>query len=667
MNTKQQEVFKPLKIVATADHISSLTQASALGAISELIWNGFDASSQRVDISYIFNNMDGLETIIVQDYGNGIPIEDAELYFSSIGDSWKKAKKKNYHHPLHGQNGKGRFKAFSLGSHVEWQTTYKNKNGLVSQYSIIGNDNNLQEFKATDPITPQIKNSGTRVIISNPYTKKANELLKDKFSRDITKKFAVYLADSQHLSISVNGIAINPKDFQTHKKEIDITDKFEHFTEHQFILTIVEWSIETDRKIHLCSMKGISLAEYEPKTKIKAKGFNFTAYIKSDYFEEVEKNSNIQDIIELDPDIINIISAAVNEIQGHFRSRMATQYQDAVQQWKEEKVYPYESENQLTEVQKAEKDVFDILAVNVQNFLPNFQKTERTSKKFMFKLIAQAISENPESVQKIITEVLGLHKEEQDKLAELLENTSLSSIISSATIVANRLNFLEGLTDLLFNNNTKKIFTERDQLHKILENEAWIFDEQFALTHSEKTLEHVLEKHMSLLGTRHDEGINLEDVLLPDGKRGRIDLMLNKVNKPRVGEFDYLVVELKRPTKKIDSDVINQIEKYAIAVAEDERFLNTKVNWTFLAISNELDAYAKRKANQRDLPPGVIFQDGELNIKVIVKSWAEVINEAKTKLEFINQHLEYQVNEDSSKKYLTDMHESFIPKDKKSA
>ena len=402
MGMKQQVTFKPLKIVATADHISSLTQASALGAISELIWNGFDASSQRVDISYTFNSMEGLETIIVQDYGNGIPVEDVEQYFSSIGDSWKKAKKKNYHHPLHGQNGKGRFKAFSLGSHVEWQTTYKKQNGLVSQYSIIGNDNNLQEFKATDPITPQVKTSGTRVIISNPYTKKANELLKDKFPRDITKKFAVYLADSKHLSIHVNGVAVNPKDFQINKKEIDISYKFEHFTEHQFILTIVEWSIETDRKIHLCSMKGISLAEYEPKTKIKAKGFNFTAYIKSDYFEEVEKNSNIQDIIDIDPDIISIISAAVNEIQGHFRSRMATQYQDAVQQWKEERVYPYECDKQLSEVKKAEKDVFDILAVNVQNFLPNFHKTERTSKRFMFKLIAQAIAENPESIQKIL-------------------------------------------------------------------------------------------------------------------------------------------------------------------------------------------------------------------------------------------------------------------------
>ncbi|WP_315080310.1 ATP-binding protein [Acinetobacter guillouiae] len=661
MNNKQNTTFKPLKIVATADHIGSLTQASALGAISELIWNGFDASSHKVDISYTVNEIEGLETIIVQDYGDGISFEDAELYFSSIGDSWKKIKKKNYHHPLHGQNGKGRFKAFSLGSYVEWQTIYKNKNGVLNQYSIIGNDNNLQEFKATDFIIPQIKACGTRVTISNLHKKKANELLRDKFSRDITKKFAVYLADSPHLSICVNGKPINPKDFQVNKKEYDISDKFEHFTEHQFILTIVEWSIETDRKIHLCSMKGISLAEYEPKTKIKAKGFNFTAYIKSEYFEDLEKKSNIQDLIELDIDVNYILAAAVNEIQGHFRSRIAIQYQDAVKQWKEEKVYPYEDDKPLTEVQKAEKDVFDILAVNVQNFLPNFHKTEKTSKKFMFKLIAQAIAENPESIQKIMTEVLGLQKEEQDQLAKLLENTSLSSVISSATIVANRLNFLDGLADLVFDNHTKKALTERDQLHKILENEAWIFDEQFALTNTEATLEKVLKEHISRLGERSDSSDSIGAVLLPDGKQGRIDLMLSKVNQPRVGEFDYLVVELKRPSKKIDSDVLNQIEKYAIAVAEDERFLNLKVNWTFLAVSNELDSYATRKANQRDQAPGVVYQDGELNIKVIVKSWAEIINDAKAKLQFINEHLEYKVTQDSSKKYLEEMHKDFIP------
>lgn len=52
--------------------------------------------------------------------------------------------------------------------------------------------------------------------------------------------------------------------------------------------------------------------------------------------------------------------------------------------------------------------------------------------------------------------------------------------------------------------------------------------------------------------------------------------MLHKVVQPRTGEYDYLIVELKRPTKKIDSEVLSQIESYAMAVANDERFHGIK-------------------------------------------------------------------------------------------
>ena len=99
-----------------------------------------------------------------------------------------------------------------------------------------------------------------------------------------------------------------------------------------------------------------------------------------------------------------------------------------------------------------------------------------------------------------------------------------------------------------------------------------------------------------------------------------------------------------------------------IAVAEDERFLNTKVNWTFLAISNELDDYAEDEANQRNKPKGLIHDSAQHNITVWAKTWSEVIANARAKLQFINQHLQYEVTQESSQKYLKEAHEKFIPK-----
>ena len=75
--------------------------------------------------------------------------------------------------------------------------------------------------------------------------------------------------------------------------------------------------------------------------------------------------------------------------------------------------------------------------------------------------------------------------------------------------------------------------------------------------------------------------------------------MLSKAIQPRTGEYDYLIVALKRPSQKIDSDVITQVKKYATAVVRDQRFHGVNSRWTFIAISNELDDFARRESNQR--------------------------------------------------------------------
>lgn len=651
--------YQPFRVVATPGHIKSLTEASASKALTELIWNGFDASSTTVCVTFKYNSLEGLDNIIVEDLGSGIPFNEVETHFGKIGDSWKKVKKDKYHHPLHGQNGKGRFKAFCLGADVEWKTTYLDQNSHNS-YSILGNHNHIEEFKISDVEHNANSNQGTIVTISNLYSK-ANELLKEKTKEEITKNFAVFLSEYSHLQLNFDGTKIDPKSVQIDCKEYDLSELFSDITSHPIKLTIIEWAIETERVINICSSKGIILEEYKPKNRVKAKGFSFTAYLRSTYFQEME-NIGLLGLVELDQNMKSIIDVAIDNIQEHFRKRLADKYSGIIQEWKNENIYPYQDDKLLNSIEKAEQEVFDILAANVQTFLPNFSKTEKTSKKFMFKLIAQAINENPESLQKIINEVLDLRKEDQDKLAELLENTTLSSIISSATIVANRLNFLDELENLLFGERTKKVFTERDQLHKMLENEAWIFDENFTLSQSEERLETVLKKHLSKLGDREDPRETIDPVLLSDGRTGRIDLMLNKVNQTRHGEFDYLVVELKRPSKKIDDDVIVQIKKYATAVATDERFHNVPAKWTFLAISNELDAYAEEEANQRNKPKGLIHDSAQHNITVWAKTWAEVIANARAKLQFINEKLNYNVTQESAQKYLKETHDKFIPK-----
>lgn len=650
------QAMTKIHVTAKRDFLESLTTARPLAALAELVWNGFDANTNQVQVFLESNDMDGIQSIRVRDHGYGIDYSKVETLFGSLGDSWKKTGDRQNGRALHGKNGKGRFKAFALGERVEWNTTYQ-QNGKRYSYKISGSAQTLDDFETSNPEEVSGVPVGTEVVVYN-LQHDFRSLREDSAPLELAKIFAAYLTEYPGLRLEYNGVVVDPKSVQSHSGDYHLGDvELGDGRKAIVAVSIIEWNIQTDRVLHLCDASGIALHELQAGTQIRAPGFHFTAYIKSDHFRELDKTNQLG-LAELHPDVQTIIKVARGKIKEHFRRRLVEDQSKIVERWKEEKIYPYEDSPNLDPVESAERQVFDILAVNVQSYLPSFDDADIKSKKFTFRLLAQAVRENPESVQKIIGEVLGLKKDEQDELAELLQKTSLSSIISSAKIVANRLNFLDGLEHLLFDRENKKKLLERDQLHKILENEAWLFDEEFSLAGSELRLEEVLNKHLDKLGLRMDDP---DPVEVGEGKTGRIDLMLHKVIKPRAGEYDYLIVELKRPSKKIDDEVLTQIKKYAMAVAKDERFRDIRTRWKFVAVSNDLDDFAKSEASQRDRQRGMVYDNGELNITVWARTWADVINDARARLHFVNKQLAYEVDQDSAKAYLKKAHAKFIP------
>lgn len=642
-----------ISIEAKEDFLERLSSASPINALAELIWNGLDAGSDEIDVRLVKNKMDGLEEICVQDKGCGIPYDQVQELFGNLGASWKKNTVKKYGRALHGKDGAGRLKAFALGNRVMWKTTFASDFERKT-YQIEGVASALNSLTYTDPMPATNTPTGTQVVISN-IEKSHGTLLSDNASHELAKLFAAYLSQYPHVSIILNGSKIDPSGFQSFTKEIQLDPVLLRNGERADLsVRIIEWNISTKRVIHLCDRSGVSLHEID--AGVQAKGFQFTAYIQCDYFRELNKE-NLLMMDDLHPDLEALVSKGRETIRTHFRHRLAEKQRHIVARWKEEDIYPYKEKTNLTPVEEAERQVFDILGVNLEAYLPRFDEADQSSRKFTFMLLAQALRENPKSVQKIITEVLCLKVEDQESLAALLQNTPLSNIISTAQIVANRLDFLIALENLLFDKDTKEKLLERDQLHKILETESWIFDEQFALSCSEKRLEEVLELHINKLGKRKDD----DPVLREGGIQGRIDLMLSRVNQPRHDERDYLIVELKRPSQKINSEILSQVESYAIAVAKDPRFHTDKTRWRFMIVSNEMDDHAKRKAKQRDRFKGLVFDDSELNIEVWAFDWTEIISKARSRLQFINESLRYEADRDSATEYLLKTHKKFIP------
>ena len=511
-------------------------------------------------------------------------------------------------------------------------------------------------FSYSDPQSAS-EPTGTKVVISHLKEKGLGVLLAEGAPLEFAKIFAQYLCKYPDVQLTINGQKIIPSDYF---RLVDVhslrTIKAADGKSNDVVMEILEWIPPVERGISLCDSSGIELHTLE--AKLRAKGLNFTIQLKSDYFANLNKE-NLLILDELDPGVHNLVEEAREYTRGYVRSKKAEEQAGIVAQWKEEDIYPYAEKSDLSPVEKAERQVFDIIGVNVEDYLPDFERADQKQRKFTFRLLAQAITNNPESLQTIISDVLDLKKEDQDDLADLLKKTNLVNVIKSAKIVANRLDFLTGLQNLLFDKETKASLLERDQLHKILEKEAWLFDENFALTVSEATLKEVLDAHLSLLGKRCDDD---SDVTREDGRGGRVDLMFSLVNRPKIGLRDHLIVELKRPSQKINAEVLGQIQSYAFAVSKDPRFDKTTTRWKFIAVSNDLDDFADMQTHQKDRPEGLVFADADAHIEVWAFKWTTILHDAEARLQFINQTLSYNADRESAKEYLQKAHERFIPK-----
>lgn len=645
--------MKPIPISPKQDFLDRVGTAAPIKAVSELIWNGLDAKANCVEVSYKFNGCDVLDEITVKDDGVGIDASNVEILFGGIGESWKRTQDRFGGRTLHGKKGEGRFKAFSLGDFVEWRTTYKAES--YKKFIIKGHGHPCS-FSYSD-IEDSFGPSQTEVVISNLKDKGLGSLTASNALQEFARIFALYLSKNPTIQLIINGQRIIPSDYC---RPVVIQSlqpiKTKNGKTYDVILEILDWSQPIEREISLCDSSGIELHAVD--ARLRAKGLNFTVQLKSDYFAELA-NDNLLILEDLEPSVNSLIEEAREYARGYVRTKKAEEQANIVSQWKEEDIYPYKDKADLSPVERAERQVFDIIGVNVEDYLPAFEAADKKQKKFTFRLLAQAITNNPESLQTIITDVLDLKKEAQDELADLLKKTDLASVIKSAKTVANRLDFLVGLKNLLFDKETKNSLLERDQLHKILEREAWLFDENFTLTVSEATLEDVLKLHLDKLGRRADDD---RDVRREDGGRGRVDLMFSLSNKPRIGQTDHLIVELKRPSKKIDIEVLNQIQSYAFAVADDPRFDKASTHWKFIVVSDGLDSYAEKQAHQKDRPVGQVFVDDDNRIEVWALEWSSVIHDAEARLQFINQTLSYNADRESAKAYLTSKYEQFIPK-----
>jgi hypothetical protein len=641
-----------LELEVASDHIERLTRfKKPILAIEELIWNALDADATEVRVELAESRLGGLERITVRDNGHGITPDICDAAFGSLGGSPKLQMSISPNgRQIHGSSGEGRFKAFGLGQQVIWSTCYAEENTLYF-FKISGRRSNLKEFEVSDPKKGG-KHTGVEVEI-RPDSALHVLLDTDVCVAELSRRLALYLCKYPGIEIYYDGCRIDPSKIEDRTSNYPFEVQQPNGESIPAELTIIEWTCPTERALYLCNKAGFARDERPPR--IQAKGWEFTAYVKSDLVEELAE-SNAFALDDLHPGLKALLDTSKDLIRTHFRKREEEQALHLIEKWKAEEVYPYSSEDH-DPLEQAEREVFNVCAVKVHDYLPNFEESDRKNKRLTFQLLKQALEANPTSLQTILREVLALPDEQQNELAKLLERTRLSSIINASQVVLGRLDFLASLDALLFGDYKHQLL-EPSQMQQILLGELWIFGEQYYLGVEDQSLRAVLEKHVQLLD--REALVPSGEVKDLDGKSCRVDLMLHqRYPKGTPDIYEHLVIELKRPNVCIGQKEISQIERYAFKVADDERFDKKHVQWNFVLLGNSFDDFARNKCNVADRAYGHIYPG---NPNIYVKPWSSIIEQAKWRYEFYRKQLAAEVSTDDGLEYLRTKYPHFIPK-----
>jgi hypothetical protein len=634
-----------LTISVEKDHLERLTAVSGSFALIELIWNSLDADATKIDISYKYEpGLDRYESITIEDDGHAISFNDAKEVFGRLGGSIKKIKRLSPSNRLyHGKEGQGRFRAFALGDLIEYEVFYQDKNSVKGESFKISLDrNNINKAKVENVLVSQNGlRPGVKVEISNIDQEKAKKALCDKSIEDIQQKLAAYYISYPSFLISIQSRLLDFGAAIKNKVEHKIIRNADTGEEILFKVRIIEWNKqpEENKTLYFCGANGMALHQVD--LNIKKVNIPVTIYILSDHIQDLYDKSRLQ-LGDMPPSLGDIIQEAKKLTRDYVREQTAAEARNIIEELKKQKVYPYLAEP-VTTVEKVERDVFDIVTHQLHEYLPSFQTQEVQGKKLMLALVKEALEKDTGAFKRIMMEILNLPSKKQQEFVEIIERTSLESIIDTMREIQDRLTTIDELRTILYDKQEAKKYKERTQFHKIIIRETWIFGDDYTYGADDVTLKNVLKAYLQYLERDHfeetvTEGNNSEMNKIPD------ICLWKQYSLGEVGRFKNLVIKLKKPSKKLTPKEVNQIKTYARRVANDERFPKEKTKWTFFLLGAEMDEDVKFEMRQEGREFGnILVQD---NISVWVMTWGDILNIAEARLQYLKEKLNYKVSKD---------------------
>jgi hypothetical protein len=624
-----------------AQHLGKHKYATSTRALGELVANGFDAGALWVDISIDENELGGIPSITLVDNGSGMTREIVRQRFGVVGvpvadgaDSGRL-----------GRFGIGRLGVFRVGSISDWSTVAIGADAKKHRLSFALREDQPDRFRVTDEVCGDAEPTGTRVQISNVYDTGSERPTRGRVTWDMAAQFCSFLLGNAERSILING---SPLDLG----QIVQSQETEQLLAEEYDLP----AAATIR--HLLLKSPVEVSRFPSQLLFAAKGVtvqtgrleespdpNYLGIVESPYLDDTVASGR-DSFVLLDSGFASLNRAVTERVRAFSERLRAHQKDRFLERARQSKAYPFRGAP-VDAVMEMEQTLFDRLLelLHVSTNLDNLSKKQQ---EMVFGLLHRSLGN--EHMLEVLGKVAALTDDEMRDFREVLERTTLQSIIRLATEVTDRLLFLDVLQDLVYGENAKQL-RERSQLHKILEPNCWIFGPQFHLATSDRSFREVIRKHRDLAHLPPADEVDIAAVV---GVADIPDLFLAARREFPVPEPErsshHVIVELKRPSVKVGGEEVQQIVRYGTTLASSNQFDRQRTQWDVFIVSSEILPEVDLQRKQRQRPEGCITDNEGLRLWAL--SWGEIIQRCRSEMRLVREHLRMKSQELSGSEYL---------------
>lgn len=588
-----------------------------LDCLFEYIWNSFDANATEVKLSFDVptEGVGMAQNVKLSDNGDGWDFDDDAItnnFMSSI-----KQPRVDHTFPK-GHYGRGRYSFIWIAERLE---IYSKSKKLILNHNTDIHKNDVD-----------VAIQGTEVRFVNITTSFSDTLLSSGLPNSILLEFGWLLLENKNFKIYINDCLLDAESIIKDSVEFNynsLPEELKSQFENSFYAKIVVWEQKPSEysKFYFIDESGREIAKHNTGLNKKGDAFWHSVYISSPLFsassdtmiEDCDKNLELEFDVKrskrIRKQIIHFLKTKLVEIRKpYLKVQSDLLYKDL----QDDNILP-----NLSQYGIYDEESYGELIKTIYTITPSlFTGKSASDKKFICSTFAGLLStQDSNIIQVVLEQMQELTEDEKKDLLDILNRTSLANVIKTIKEVDHRLEVIDKLKVLISEYETETL--EVKHIQKILDDNFWIFGEQFRLFSStEGSLKNVLLSYAK-------EILGIEDPELSTSPTGEVDLFLTKSEWCGECRQRNIIVEIKRASKTLKKAEYDQIEGYMERIKAESICNGENQYWEFYLIGKDYDQHIADKIdsakNHGEKDRGLCHNVKDGKIKIYVRKWSDIL------------------------------------------